>query len=42
MTKTPGFATISPKVQQVAKLAKKAPQMAFTTLARHIDVDWLR
>ena len=32
MTKTSGFATISPKVQQVAKLAKEAPTMAFTTL----------
>src|SRR5262249_40723841 len=32
MTKTPGSATISPKVQQVAKLAKEAPTMAFTTL----------
>ena len=42
MTKTPGFATISPKVQQVAKLAKEAPEMAFTTLAHHIDLDWLK
>src|SRR5580700_2734524 len=42
MTKTPGFATISPKVQQVAELAKEAPGMAFTTLAHHIDLDWLK
>ena len=42
MTKTPGSATISPKVQQVAKLAKEAPTMAFTTLAHHIDLDWLK
>ena len=42
MTKTPGFATISPKVQQVAKAAKEAPGMAFTTLAHYIDLDWLK
>jgi RNA-directed DNA polymerase len=42
MTRTPGFATISPKVQQIAKLAKEAPEMAFTTLAHYIDIDWLR
>jgi group II intron reverse transcriptase/maturase len=42
MTRTPGFATISPKVQQVAQAAKEAPTMAFTTLAHHIDLDWLK
>lgn len=42
MTKTPGFTTISPKVQQVAKAAKEAPEMAFTTLSHHIDLDWLK
>jgi RNA-directed DNA polymerase len=42
MTETPGFDTISPKVQQIAKLAKEAPGMAFTTLAHHIDIDWLK
>ena len=42
MTETSGFDTISPKVQQIAKLAKDAPSMAFTTLAHHIDIDWLK
>lgn len=42
MTRTSSFATISPKIQQVAKLAKEAPTMAFTTLAHHIDLDWLQ
>jgi group II intron reverse transcriptase/maturase len=42
MTETPGFASISPKVQQIAKLAKEAPEMAFTTLAHYIDIDWLK
>src|SRR5262249_53449145 len=31
-----------PKVQQIAKLARDAPSMAFTTLAHHIDIEWLK
>src|SRR3954469_4647482 len=42
MKETPGSATISTKLEQIAKLAKEAPGMAFTTLAHHIDVEWLR
>ena len=42
MTKTSGFTTISTKLEQIAKLAKEAPTMAFTTLAHHIDIDWMR
>jgi group II intron reverse transcriptase/maturase len=42
MKETPGSANISTKLEQVAKLAKEAPGMAFTTLAHHIDVEWLR
>ena len=34
--------TVSPKLERIAKLAKEAPKMAFTSLAHHIDVDWLR
>ena len=34
-------ATISTKTQRIAKLAKQAPQMAFTSLAHHIDIEWL-
>ena len=32
---------VSTKQQQIARLAKQAPQMAFTSLAHHIDVYWL-
>ena len=42
MMKTSGFSTISPKLQQIAGLARQAPTMAFTTLAHHIDIDWLK
>jgi RNA-directed DNA polymerase len=42
MTETPGSSTISTKLERIARLAREAPTMAFTTLAHHIDVDWLR
>ena len=42
MTETSGFSTISTKLQQIAGLARRAPTMAFTTLAHHIDIDWLK
>jgi len=32
---------ISTKQQRIAKLAGEAPDMAFTSLAHHIDLDWL-
>jgi len=41
MTRTPGLDTVSPRLQRIAKLAKDAPTMAFTTLAHHIDIDLL-
>ncbi len=34
--------TISTKQQRIAMLAKQSPGMAFTTLAHHIDVEWLK
>jgi group II intron reverse transcriptase/maturase len=34
--------SISTKLERIAKLAKEAPEMAFRSLAHHIDVDWLR
>lgn len=34
--------TVSPKLERIAKLAKQAPEMAFTSLSHHIDADWLR
>ena len=42
MPETPSSSCISTKLARIAELAKRAPDMAFTTLAHHIDVDWLR
>jgi RNA-directed DNA polymerase len=42
MTETSGSITISTKLGRIAKLAKEAPGMGFTTLAHHIDIDWLK
>ena len=39
---TSGPETVYTKQQRIAKLAMEAPQMAFTTLAHHIDLDWLK
>ena len=41
MPKTPSFTTISTKLQRIAELANEAPQLAFTTLAHHIDMSLL-
>jgi len=32
---------ISTKIERIAMLAKQSPQMAFMSLAHHIDLDWL-
>jgi group II intron reverse transcriptase/maturase len=32
---------VSPKQQRIAQLAKQSPQMGFTSLAYHMDLDWL-
>jgi len=42
MTESQTFANISTRLERIAKLANEAPQMAFRTLAHHIDIDWLR
>jgi len=42
MAKTPSLPTISTKQLRIAQLAVEAPRIAFTTLAHHIDMDWLR
>jgi group II intron reverse transcriptase/maturase len=39
---TPMFANVSTKQQRIAKLARQSPQTSFTTLAHHIDLEWLR
>ncbi|XXY46126.1 hypothetical protein WME91_39595 [Sorangium sp. So ce269] len=42
MKETPGSQNISTKLEQIARLAREAPGTAFTTLAHHIDIEWLR
>jgi len=34
--------SVSTKQRRIAELARKGPDMAFTTLAHHIDIVWLR
>jgi group II intron reverse transcriptase/maturase len=41
MAETPGSTTVSTRLQRIALLAKQAPDTALTTLAHHIDMDWL-
>ena len=42
MAETLGSTTVSTKLHRIAMLAKQAPDTALTTLAHHIDEDWLR
>jgi retron-type reverse transcriptase len=42
MKETPSSTTISTRLERIATLARESPAMAFTTLAHHIDIDWLR
>jgi RNA-directed DNA polymerase len=42
MTETPSSKDISTKLEQIATLAKKVRDEPLTTLAHHIDVEWLR
>jgi retron-type reverse transcriptase len=42
MAETLGSITVSTKLERIAKLAREMPQAALTTLAHHIDLDWLR
>ena len=42
MKETSSSEPISTKLERIAKLARDAPDMAFTTLAHYIDIDWLR
>lgn len=41
MTGTPRPDNVSTRRQRIAALARQAPTMAFTTLAHHIELDWL-
>jgi RNA-directed DNA polymerase len=42
MAETRSSITVSTKLERIAKLAREMPQAALTTLAHHIDIDWLR
>jgi group II intron reverse transcriptase/maturase len=42
MAEIPGSRTVSPKLERIAKLAKQAPEMAFTSLNHHIDKEFLQ
>lgn len=42
MQGTPSPANVSTKLQGIAELARKAPDLAFTTLAHHIDLELLQ
>jgi RNA-directed DNA polymerase len=42
MVETSSSRTVSTKLERIAKLAREMPQAALTTLAHHIDIDWLR
>lgn len=42
MAEIPSSESISPKLERIAKLARQAPTMAFTSLSHHIDIGWLR
>ena len=37
-----GSGTVCTKQRRIAELAKKSPTMVLTTLAHHMDLDWLR
>ncbi len=39
---TPGPESVSTKLLRIAELAREAPDMAFTTLAHHIDLEFLK
>jgi group II intron reverse transcriptase/maturase len=41
MAGTQGPGTVSTKQQQIAELAKRSPQLGFTSLNHHLDLDWL-
>ena len=38
----PKLDNVSTKQQRIAMLARQGPQMAFTSLAHYIDIEWLR
>jgi len=41
MARAPELGTVSTKQQRIAELARQAPEMSFTSLSHHIDMDWM-
>jgi hypothetical protein len=41
MTGTPRPEPVSTKQQRIAELARNCPDMSFTNLAHHIDIEWM-
>ncbi len=41
MTGTPRPEPVFTKQQRIAELARNCPDMAFTNLAHHIDIEWM-
>jgi retron-type reverse transcriptase len=42
MTETSSSEIVCTKLERIAELARQAPTMVLTTLAHHIDMDWMR
>jgi RNA-directed DNA polymerase len=42
MPETSGSTSVSTKLERIAKLAKEMPEKPLTTLAHHVDIEWLR
>jgi len=42
MTRTSSLELVSTRQEKIAKLAREAPGMVLTTLAHHIDLEWLK
>ena len=42
MGETQSSPTVCTKLERIASIAREKPDVALTTLAHHIDVDWLR
>jgi retron-type reverse transcriptase len=42
MVETSSSVAVSTKLQRIAERSKASPEMPWTTLAHHIDIEWLR
>jgi len=36
------FSSVSTKQQRIAQFAKQSPEMVFTSLTYHMDIEWLK